>query len=426
MAASGERSMVRKIARGLGAVLGLLITAGWLLQIVNSLFNLGLNDGSIFGEADTLGWTGLFVLLLIAGSLYLLVSFVSRKVSIRKERTLREQFVEFEDMTTNQILAAVTSFDSSTIKRLQRWERLNKNRKTLLLELDRLNSRLVVPPTLPMTSSSESRSEENSLLPDSTPRRRKRGLVVVASSVVGVIGLIAVIPVAGMIYRVSTGCGAFETQDTCNARSDEFNLGRTAVMPNVQGQLLNNAKSNIKNLKMGLKIDKQDLISSRSVWDEENWTVVAQSPQPGSELRYGALICIGIAKNDETWQTPDRLQCWQKVENELLASMDIDFLSNDLVKLTNLPQSLQGSHLRAMIRIELDRGNTVQLPYCTYGPVSGRETNLKIDASNGGDPGAFSKGSQSFEASLFLEWTGSYRFTITKLEKSNSGGCFTF
>jgi hypothetical protein len=241
-----------------------------------------------------------------------------------------------------------------------------------------------------------------------------------------VIGVLAVLPVAGMIYRVSTGCGAFETQDTCNARRDELNAAKRAVMPNIQGESLREAKSRVKNLKMGLDVEHHDLISSRSVWDEDNWTVVAQNPLPGAELRYGTSLCIGIVKNDETWQTQDRLECWQKIDLDLLETASVEFLSKDIAKFSNLPTSLRDGHLRATIKIEMDRGNTVWLPYCTYSKVTASQANLKLDASNGGDPGAFANGGQSFEASLFLEWSGNYRFTVMRLEKSTSGGCFTF
>ncbi len=199
---------------------------------------------------------------------------------------------------------------------------------------------------------------------------------------------------------------------------------KSALMPKVIGLSLESASEQLNQLAVEVQIKEQDLISSRSVWDTSNWTVVGQSPPSGEKLVKDQLVCIGIVKIDEAWQTPNRLQCWESANDELQALGDnYKFINKDLIKLTNLPASLEGKQLKAKVEIELDRGDTLYLPFCTYASVANFSTNLKLDASNGGDPGLFADGGQSFEAGLFLDWNGSYRYSITKLEKSDSSKC---
>jgi hypothetical protein len=196
------------------------------------------------------------------------------------------------------------------------------------------------------------------------------------------------------------------------------------MMPKLIGLPLEDAREQLNELALEVQTEEQDLISSRSVWDVTNWTVVSQSPLSGKKLQKNQLVCIGIVKNDESWQTPNRLQCWESANDELeTIGENYEIINKDLMRLVNLPSSLEGKHLRAEIKIELDRGNTIYLPFCTFAPVTNANTNLKLDASDGGDPGLFANGGQSFEAGLFLNWTGSYRYSIKKLEKSDSSKC---
>jgi len=197
-----------------------------------------------------------------------------------------------------------------------------------------------------------------------------------------------------------------------------------AAMPQIVGMPLSTARDTIDSLGVGALTTEVDVLSYRSVWDVDNWTVVAQSPNVGASLRKDQLICIGIVKNDETWRTTSPLQCWESAETELgVIGDNYELLLKDLIKVTNVPSSLNGKHLRAEVKIEMDGGSTVYLPYCTYAPVAGTTTNLKLDASNGGDPGIFANGGQSFEAGLFLDWSGRYRYLIASLEKSSTSKC---
>lgn len=199
----------------------------------------------------------------------------------------------------------------------------------------------------------------------------------------------------------------------------------TERMPNLISSYLSDAQQKLDQLDVDLSVRTIDLLRSRSVWDDENWTVVSQSPAAGALLSKKSDVCIGIVKNDETWKTHRQLQCWSEAKTELdLIDNNYQLKLKDLLTLTSLPSSLNGYHLRATVKIEMDGGNTVYLPYCTYSTYSANsEINLKLDASDGGDPGVFADGGQSFKAGLFLNWIGRYRYTITKLEKSQTSKC---
>ncbi len=107
-----------------GLILISFLIAGIVVQIINALFDVGLNNGSISGEADTLGWAGLVLLALIAG-LLLLVIFVLQKKLRKPSIDTDREFTEFHDLTVKQVLSKAEVFDSSAIERLQQWERLN-------------------------------------------------------------------------------------------------------------------------------------------------------------------------------------------------------------------------------------------------------------------------------------------------------------
>lgn len=205
------------------------------------------------------------------------------------------------------------------------------------------------------------------------------------------------------------------------AKSDKSN----ERMPSLISSSLSDAEQKLDDLNVDLDVRTEDLLQSRSVWNEDNWTVVSQSPAAGVLLDNQADVCIGIVKNDEAWKTHRQLQCWSESDSELDALDDnYELKLKDLLTVTSLPPSLDGYHLRATVKIEMDGGNTVSLPYCTYSMVSSNSAmNLKLDASDGGDPGLFADGGQSFKAGLFLNWTGRYRYSITKLEKSRTSKC---
>jgi hypothetical protein len=200
-------------------------------------------------------------------------------------------------------------------------------------------------------------------------------------------------------------------------------VNRVVYMPNVIGSPLGTARETLESLDGEYEINEQDLISDRGVWNYDNWVVSSQSPRAGAPLSKNEQVCIGIVKNDETWQTPNQLQCWESAADELSEISGYTMPLKDLIKMNNLPISLNGMHLKAEVEIEMDRGNTVFLPFCTYAVVANGSTNLKLDAGNGGDPGLFANGGQSFEAGLFLEWTGNYKMSINRLEKSRTSRC---
>jgi len=232
------------------------------------------------------------------------------------------------------------------------------------------------------------------------------------TAVGGILALVSVITLIIRLQEVSTA-------------EDQTSPSKIEYMPNLVKSLLPEATKRLKDLKTNLDLETQDLISSRGVWAEDNWTVVSQSPSVGMSLSKNQKVCLGIVKNDETWETPKRLECWSDARKELeIVGEDHDMPLKDLLKIATSPKSLIGYHLRATVEIKMDRGNTVRLPYCTYAKVSSSsDFNLKLDATNGGDPGLFANGGQSFQAGLFLNWTGRYRYNIKKLEKSLTSKC---
>jgi len=132
----------KTIGKAMGAVIGAFVLASIVLQVINNLFDLGLNDGSASGETDTLGWRGLALLAVITCLLLVLFYTVPRSMSARYEQRLANSFRQFENASADQILSQIDNLDAKTIGRLQRWERLNKNRETLLLELEKRKSRI--------------------------------------------------------------------------------------------------------------------------------------------------------------------------------------------------------------------------------------------------------------------------------------------
>lgn len=316
--------------------------------------------------------------------------------TLRFDKKLDIEFGEYHKFKADKILRKAGALDRDSISRLISWEKLNSNRENLIADLQRLHSDL-----------SPAVKNINAKI------NKKVGLWVG-----GIVLAIALVSLAGMVYRVAIGCAANSTNDVCNAQRVKRNASKTAIMPDLRQKPLPEAKAMIDALKINISLSNKDVISSRSVWNEDNWVVVNQTPGPGTVLKYGEHVCIGIVKADESWQTPNRLQCWQDAGGGLPDSENVDFLSHDLVKISNLPTSLNGQYLRATIRIEMDRGDTVSLPFCTYSSVTASQPNFKLDASDGGDPGLFADGGQSFKAGLFLNWTGAFRFSVTKLEVS--------
>ena len=435
------KALVMRILKSFGIIFSVFFLVFLLVQAVDSLFDLGLNDGSISGEPGTLGWRGFFLCLsgtfalCLAGFLLMRLRTKSinskspqkmplirpsasdtqfsdddTKIDTFQSEEIIRRFEYFGDLTVKEILRKSEKFDFLTLEQLCQWERQNKNRKTLISELEK---RIQVKRPRPV-----------SVRARDTASTLKRRIPKSVKWSIAVFGIVVAVPlVIGMIYRLSVGCDPFKSQDICNARRDSVNQEKRASMPNLQGKILSEVDPFLEELKMGLTVNHYDLIASRSVWSDDNWTVVAQSPRPGSLLKYGASICIGIVKSDETWRTTQRLQCWNRVSDNVADSVELEFLSNDLVRVSRLPSSLVGRHLRATIKIEMDGGNTVSLPFCTYAPTSNQQVNLKIDAGDGGDPGVFSSGGESFKAGLFLNWNGRFRFELTKLEESSTGGC---
>lgn len=171
-----------------------------------------------------------------------------------------------------------------------------------------------------------------------------------------------------------------------------------------------------------------DLIESRSVWDNYNWTVVAQIPPAGSKVNLEYRPCLGIVKINELELNRRRLRCWREINGfEEFESFKYNMLSKDLISLTLTDPDLKGYFLKAKVWIEMKDWNSVMLTYCSYEPIGvngSADINLELDAGASGT--VFGDGGESFDAGLFNDWNGEYTYTIESIEKSFGNGCFSF
>lgn len=177
-----RRPIGKTIGKAIGAVLGAFVLASILLQGINGLFDLELNDGSASGEPNTLGWTGLALLGVVTCVLLVLFYAIPRKISTTQERRLAQRFESFENVTAQQILSKIETFDAKTIGQLQRWERLNQNRESLLLELEKCKSRLSAVSTTTQRTTTPKQTTPSSQTQNKQPPRQSRAISVAPSA----------------------------------------------------------------------------------------------------------------------------------------------------------------------------------------------------------------------------------------------------
>lgn len=211
-------------------------------------------------------------------------------------------------------------------------------------------------------------------------------------------------------------------------KADENENSKENSMPSVVGMNYGEFVDNNSEFNQKYFPDTIDLIESRSVWDNYNWTVVSQIPAAGSKVSLEDRPCLGIVKTDELELPRQKLRCWREVNGfEDFSGFDFKMLSKDLISIILTDSALEGYFLKAKVRIDMEDWNSVWLTYCSYEPkgVNGSSsTNLKLDAGASGT--AFGDGGVSFDAGLFLEWNGAYTYKVEKVEKSYGSGCFSF
>lgn len=128
------------------------------------------------------------------------------------------------------------------------------------------------------------------------PKTRERRKKIVAGSLL-VLGVAVSLFIVGTLTESST--------DNPVAQIEQNDGPATTVrksMPDVVGRGLSGVVEAMSKLEedFGLDIRYVDLVSDRSVWNQDNWVVVSQAPGAGVTLSEGQLICLGIRKKDES------------------------------------------------------------------------------------------------------------------------------
>lgn len=84
----------------------------------------------------------------------------------------------------------------------------------------------------------------------------------------------------------------------CN-HDPALNAGRESSIPNLAGLHLNDARDDLQNMELEIKIDVRDALGERVVLRESNWRVVDQRPAPGAQLGPDSEVCLSVLKDDE-------------------------------------------------------------------------------------------------------------------------------
>jgi beta-lactam-binding protein with PASTA domain len=174
-------------------------------------------------------------------------------------------------------------------------------------------------------------------------------------------------------------------------------------MPNIVGLSYAVAYEEISSA--GRHLDYIDVLEKRSVWDNENWVVVQQIPEPGTKVSQVEKICAGVTKIAEKWRTPQHFGCWSEVYSDVkpvsisrdVMSLDIDFSnSHD-----------NGHQYRATVEINTDDGETLKVMYCT-----------EEATAPGGKVGRMRLSGKYFvdDAVIFNNYVGRFAYSISKLE----------
>ena len=212
---------------------------------------------------------------------------------------------------------------------------------------------------------------------------------------------------------LSSGCG---TTDDSSGGS-----GRSAVMPDLTGMPYSDATDQIDDLSGSYRVDYFDLLRSRSIWSEKNWTVMRQSPTAGRKISDGDRICLGVVKNDETWQSLDDMPCYESAASDDAAEATLEYINPQEVHLTVRNGGTENVYYRVIVHYELDEGNPtwssaygydLYIEYCSDYPIEPGPSRLVILEMNN---------RYNLDESRFLEYRGKFRYGIDKLETTRTG-----
>jgi hypothetical protein len=235
----------------------------------------------------------------------------------------------------------------------------------------------------------------------------------------GIIVLFLFLALLGWIFELT----GVNTDGDSGSKKDETTYVKTDFMPNAVGMTYAEAlDKDAKFYDDHYYPDYIDLIEDRSVWDNENWVVIAQSPQPGTLVEPDQRICFGLVKIEETNEFPKILQCWQNVyESTDITDSTFDFIQKDLLKIDSTNKELIGYFLKVSVEIDLSDGSSLDLDYCSnkkFGIGGSMTDELDLDT--------FRTQDNSYDLDTFDNWFGDYRYRIKGVSKNLGSGCFSY
>ena len=175
------------------------------------------------------------------------------------------------------------------------------------------------------------------------------------------------------------------------------------TMPNIVGLSYAVAYEEISSA--GRHLDYIDVLEKRSVWDNENWVVVQQIPEPGTKVSQVEKICAGVTKIAEKWRTPQHFGCWSEVYSDVKPvsiSRDVMYLDIDFSNSHD-----NGHQYRATVEIDTDDGETLKVMYCTEEATapSGKVGRMRLSGKYFVD-----------DAVIFNNYVGRFAYSISKFE----------
>ena len=215
-----------------------------------------------------------------------------------------------------------------------------------------------------------------------------------------------VLVVMGLVATLLSACSA-AGPDTVAVRP---------VMPDVTGILYSEARDLIDDLPGSYSVDDIDLLESRSIWTQDNWTVMRQSPRAGQPLLDGNKICLGVVKNDETWQTLKKMPCYERVYPD---KSTLKFVDRQEVQLTVSNAGPGNAYYRAIVHYEIDEGNLtwpyidrdLYVEYCSDYPVAPGPARMVVLEMNN---------RYNTDESKWLQYGGKFRYSLDKAYKSST------
>jgi hypothetical protein len=219
--------------------------------------------------------------------------------------------------------------------------------------------------------------------------------------------------------------GAETTSVETTSTSNKSPLKGGSTMPNVKTQILGDATDVLDSLDLNVDRDAKDIVAGRSIWDDRNWIVVSQAPNPGTQLKEGQKVCLGVRKIDEIDASVGGLDCFEDAIETDLKSEIADFYQDsgtDLIKLSVLNTSGQSAHYLVYMQISRDGLPTQKVPFCTYESVQSstapQSVILKVWE---GSPGHDGYGGTFWR---LLDWKGPFTHQIKSFERTFGASCF--